>query len=95
MEEQKKVEVPLMQTEEFEKNLKVNLSNLRYFEGVSKFKSIKRAIKRGLVSPSGIFYPKRPFNNRGNSSKRKGKHSRKINEAKKQIYVQVRQSISA
>lgn len=38
--------------------------NLITFEGVRKFKSVRRAIRRGNVSPSGVIYPKKPFNNR-------------------------------
>ena len=38
--------------------------NLRDYRAVGKFKSIRRAIRRGLVSPSGTICPKRPFNNR-------------------------------
>lgn len=38
--------------------------SLRIFEGVSKFKSVRRAIKRGHVSFYGDIYPKRPFSNR-------------------------------
>lgn len=37
---------------------------LRDFSAVSKFKSIARAIRRGLVAEDGTIYPKRPFNNR-------------------------------
>ncbi len=56
----------------------------------SKFKSVTRAISRGLVSPTGYIYPKRPFSNRANTCNRKGKHSRKMNELKKTIYEQFR-----
>ena len=38
---------------------------LRSFSGVSKYKSIRRAIRRGHVSMFGDLYPRRPFNNRG------------------------------
>lgn len=34
------------------------------YSGVRKFKSIRRAIKRGHVSIFGDIYPKRPYNNR-------------------------------
>jgi hypothetical protein len=59
---------------------------LMNYSGINRFKSIKRAIKRGLVSPVGTIFPDRPFNNRGNTSNRKGIHSRVINEYKKLIY---------
>ena len=38
--------------------------SLRTFECVSKFRSIRRAIRRGHVSLYGDIYPKRPFSNR-------------------------------
>jgi len=44
--------------------LQDNILSLRTFEGVSKFKSIRRAIRRGHVSFYGDVYPKRPFSNR-------------------------------
>ena len=78
----------LMDQKEFEEYLKNSL-NLCNFSGVSKFKSIARAYRKGYISRWGDVYPKRPFNNRGNTSKRKGKHSRVINEKKKAIYVQL------
>lgn len=64
--------------------------NLRDYRAVGKFKSIRRAIRRGLVSPSGTICPKRPFNNRANTSGRKGYHSRVMNEVKKSIYEQLK-----
>ena len=72
---------------EFEDHIKNSL-NLCNFSGVSKFKSIARAYRKGYISRWGDVYPKRPFNNRGNTSKRKGKHSRVFNEKKKAIYAQ-------
>lgn len=90
MEEQKKIERDLMSQEEFEKYLAEH-SGLKTFEAVSKYKSVNRAIKRGHVAPNGLIIPKRPFNNRANSSKREGVHSRGTNELKKQIYEQFKQ----
>lgn len=58
------------------------LSLIKY-EAVQKFKSVRRAIRRGHVSRYGIIYPRRPFNNRTS-----GKHSRPFNELKKGIYGQ-------
>jgi hypothetical protein len=55
------------------------------FEGVSKFKSINRAIKRGHVSPIGVIAPKRPFNNR------KDTLGRLVNIRKKEIYGALKQ----
>lgn len=77
----------LMSNEEFVEYVKNSL-NLCNFSGVSKFKSIARAYRKGYISRWGDVYPKRPFNNRGNTSKRKGKHSRVFNEKKKAIYAQ-------
>ena len=37
------------------------------FSGVKKFKSIRRAIRRGHVSIYGQIYPKRPFKNTKNN----------------------------
>ena len=79
------VERPLMNEEEFVEYLDKNRPMLS-FEGVKKFKSVQRAIRRGLMMSNDIIFPKRPFNNRGNSSKRKGVHSREMNERKKKIY---------
>lgn len=56
------------------------------FDGVSKFKSVFRAVRRGHVSPTGVIYPNRPYNNRANTSKRKGVHSRAFNQLKRDIY---------
>jgi hypothetical protein len=67
-----------------------NIIYLRSFLGVKTFKSIRRAIRRGRVSLYGEICPKRPFNNRGNTTKRKYKHSRLHNEIKKDIYEQLR-----
>lgn len=50
---------------------------------VSKYRSVKRAIRRGHVSPIGVVYPNRPFNNR---TSKKG--SRPFNDLKKSIYGQ-------
>ena len=49
-----------------ENNIAMEELNLFTFNGVSKYKSIRRAIRRGLVSPMGMVYPNRPFNNRKN-----------------------------
>lgn len=90
MEEQKKIERDLMSQEEFEKYLAEH-SGLKTFESISRFRSVNRAIKRGHIAPNGLIIPKRPFNNRANTSKRRGVHSRDTNELKKQIYGQFKQ----
>lgn len=95
MEEQKTVERPLMSEEEFENYLKDNkvdivkdfyednILHLRTYEAVTKFKSVRRAIRRGHVSLDGIIYPKRPFNNT--------KHKEgSLNNEKKKIYGQLK-----
>lgn len=65
-------------------------SFLRIFSNVHKVKSIARAMRRGNVSPLGVLAPKRPFNNRANTSERKKVHSRGFNQNKKMIYAELR-----
>ena len=75
--EEKKLTAPISQ-EDFEKQIheaavanyqKViddfehGILHLRDYSGVKKFKSIRRAIRRGHVSIFGEVYPKRPFKN--------------------------------
>lgn len=102
MEEQKTIERPLMSEDEFKDYMEKNrvdivgdfyekgILHLRTYEAVSKFKSVRRAIKRGHVSLDGIIFPKRPFNNKANTCKRMGHHSRAFNERKKIIYEQLK-----
>ncbi len=59
--------------------------NLKVFDGVSKFKSIRRAMRRGHVTPWGTVAPKRPFNNR---SRKKG--TRPLEIEKERIYGQLK-----
>lgn len=93
MEEQKLTERPLMGEEEFKDYLnstKVDpvkdfyengTLHLRTYEAINKFKSVRRAIRKGHVSLDGIIYPKRPFNN--------AKHKKgSLNDVKKRIYEQ-------
>lgn len=75
---EEKIERPIMTEEEFKEYIKAG--SLRLFDAVKKFKSVKRAIKRGHVSPIGEIYPKRPFNNS------KPTPGRRFNEKKKLIY---------
>nr|DAO34848.1 MAG TPA: hypothetical protein [Crassvirales sp.] len=57
--------------------------HLRTYEAVSRFKSVRRAIRRGHISLDGIIYPKRPFNN--------VKHKKgSLNDEKKRIYEQLK-----
>lgn len=55
------------------------------YEAVSKFKSIRRAQRRGLVTPYGTIAPKRPFNNR------KRTLGRNFQLKKESIYGQIKQ----
>ena len=80
-------EVPVISIEEFKKDLKNRLTT---FEAVKRFKSINRAIKRGLVSPFGELYPKKPFNNRKNTCRRKNADSRETNTLKTKIYGEIK-----
>lgn len=88
MEKQEVVERELMPQEEFEKYIKDN-SGLKTFEAVGRYKSVRRAIKRNHVTREGFLIPRRPFNNRANTSKKKKAHSRSVNEYKKNIYGQL------
>lgn len=54
---------------------------LRNFSGVGKFRSIRRAIKRGRVSLWGDVYPNKPYNNRKS-------HKKSINTKKRKLYEQ-------
>jgi hypothetical protein len=103
MGEEKLVERPLMSEDEFKEYIKTHkvdvvddffnkgILHLNRHDGINKFRSVRRAIKRGLMTPSGAIYPKKPFNNRANTSERKGKHSRAFNELKKDIYARYKQ----
>lgn len=95
MEEQKLVERPLMSEGEFKDYMKKNrvdivgdfyergILHLRTYEAVSRFKSVRRAIRRGYISLDGDIYPKRPFNN--------AKHKKgSLNDEKKRIYEQLK-----
>lgn len=93
MEEQKKIERDLMNQEEFENYISkgIIVLHLITYDGVHRFKSVRRAMRRGHVTAEGIVMPRRPFNNRANTSKRKEVHSRSTNELKKKIYGQLKQ----
>lgn len=95
MEEQKLVERPLMSEGEFKDYMEKNrvdivgdfyergILHLRTYEAVSRFKSVRRAIKRGHISLDGVIYPNRPFNN--------AKHKKgSLNDEKKRIYEQLK-----
>lgn len=57
----------------------IDMLNLLTYEAVGKFKSVRRAIRRGHVSIYGEVYPKRPF----------GNTNTKMNKIKRQIYGQI------
>lgn len=61
-----------------------------HFSAVHKHKSIWRAMRRGHVSVNGEEFPKKPFNNRANTSSRPGTHSRVVNQMKINIYGEYR-----
>lgn len=44
------------------------LSRLMVFDGVSRYRSVSRAMRRGLVTLFGTVAPKRPFNNKSRKS---------------------------
>lgn len=65
--------------------------NLVIYHAVGKFKSIRRAMRRGHVTSWGEEVPKRPFNNRGRTD------GREIQITKERIYEQLkyrRQTVS-
>lgn len=66
--------------------IKILNANLALTLRMSRFKSIRRAGRRNHLTPAMELVPKRPFNNRANTSKRKGKHSRYIAELKRKFY---------
>ena len=59
--------------------------HLSTYEGIRKFKGVRRAIRRGHVSPYGVIYPKRPFSNTNTRG----------NRIKRQIYGQLKNSRKA
>lgn len=83
---EKSIERNLMNQEEFE--LYLNGIHLVKFDAVKRFKSVKRAIRRGKVNNYGIIIPNRPFNNRKNTSKRKNTYSRPSALVKRVLYGQ-------
>lgn len=72
----------------------LNELHLHSYEAVGKFRSVRRAIRRNNVTPEGTIIPRRPFHNKANTSKRKGVHSRELNEEKKRIYASIKRAIA-
>ena len=87
--EERKIQTDLMSEEEFANYISNNL-HLMYYAAVGKYKSVKRAMRRGLVTREGLIMPVRPFNNRKNTCKRGKKQSRPVNEEKKVIYARLK-----
>lgn len=58
--------------------------HLHTFQAIKKYKSIRRAFRRGHISKYGEIYPIRPFNNR------KPTNGRATNELKKKIYGELK-----
>ena len=89
--EENKVQRELMSEEEFKEYIynRIMPLHLATYEAVRKYKSVRRAIRRGDVTSEGIIMPSRPFNNRKSSCKR-GKHSRQMNEEKKRVYASIK-----
>lgn len=71
--EEKIHDVALNNYQRILQDFSIGILHLRDYSGVSKFKSIRRAIKRGHVSIFGDVYPKRPFKNISTKHRRKGK----------------------
>ena len=53
----------------------MNYLRLASYEAIGKYKSIRRAIRRGHISPMGVIYPNRPF---GNTNTKMNRIRRKI-----------------
>lgn len=66
------------------------LVDLKMFDGVSRFRSIRRAMRRGHVTPWGRVAPDRPFNNRNRS-----RGTRPLEIEKERIYGQIKQGRKA
>ena len=66
--------------------LKTRKENLLHVVASRRVKSVSRAMKRNRITPQGNLAARHPFNNRANTSSRKGVHSRVSNENKKQLY---------
>lgn len=49
---------------EVRKEIELETLYFQSYHAVNRFKSVRRAMRRGLVNPLGWVAPKRPFNNR-------------------------------
>ena len=75
-------EVAPVSEQEFENYLGGTL-NLQYFECVKRFKSVKRAFKKGHITSYGYILPNRPFNNKKHTK------GRKANIEKKRLWEKI------
>lgn len=82
MEEKNVKEVAPISEEEFQDLLR-NTLKLQYFECVKRFKSVKRAFKKGYITSFGYILPKRPFNNKKHTK------GREDNIEKKRIWEKI------
>ena len=82
MEEKNVKEVAPISEEEFQGLLR-NTLKLQYFECVKRFKSVKRAFKKGYITNFGYILPKRPFNNKKHTK------GRETNIEKKRIWEKI------
>lgn len=73
------VEVEAMRQEAFRNG---GILSFRHFSAVGRYRSVRRAMRRGHVSLYGDIYPKRPFNNR-----KRGKGTETYNRRK--VYEQL------
>lgn len=73
-------------------NAQIIMNNLLW--ATTKVKSLRRAFKRGRLVGGGSLKPHRPFNNRANTSKRKGVESRFMNTVKKKMYECVKRRLA-
>lgn len=61
--QKKRLEAAIAHHQQVVDDFKEGILHLRDYSGVRKFKSIRRAIRRGHVSIYGDIYPHRPFKN--------------------------------
>ena len=73
-------------------NALIIMNNLLW--ATTKVKSLRRAFKRGRLTGGGSLKPHRPFNNRANTSKRKGVESRFMNTVKKRMYECIKRRLA-
>lgn len=78
--------------QQLQDDLDNGILHLRDYRGVTKFKSIRRAIRRGHVSIFGDVYPGRPFKNISTKRNRNGKvvNVKTHTYIKKRLYEQLK-----